>query len=188
MLKRFHVIHPVKYSIAVMIIALIALFFATRFFLMVLFPQNYREWIDKYSGQFEMSSDLVYSVIKNESNFDPNAISSVGAKGLMQITEDTFLWAKSRMNDTSSTTYKDILNPEVNIKFGTYILKLLSDEFHDEITIMCAYHAGRGNVLLWLKDSSYSKDGATFFQIPYKTTWQYAQNVRFTKKLYQMLY
>lgn len=189
MKKDGKVVRLNRYGVILLVlISLAALFFSVKFFLTVLYPMQYSDIVEKYSAEYGIDSDLIYSVIKNESNFDKNAVSSVGAKGLMQITEDTFHWAKSRMGDTSDIAYADIFDEEINIKYGTFILKLLSDEFRDQRTVLCAYHAGRGSVISWLKDERYSMDGVTFTAIPYPTTWQYSLNVIKTKEIYHFIY
>ena len=68
-----------------------------------------------------------------ESNYDTNAVSSADARGLMQMTEDAFEWVQYRMGDQSGVTYADIFDPEVAIKYGTYMLHLLLTETGDEM-------------------------------------------------------
>ena len=51
------------------------------------YPKKYQELVEKYSTQYQVDDMLVYSVIRSESRFNPNAVSNIGACGLMQITE-----------------------------------------------------------------------------------------------------
>ncbi len=55
-------------------------------------PLKYEESVKKYAGQYGVPPSVVYAVIKSESGFRPDAVSSAGAKGLMQIMPDTFSW------------------------------------------------------------------------------------------------
>ena len=96
----------------------------------------------------------MYSIIYNESRFNEYAQSNVGAKGLMQITEDTFNWAKNRLGSEDHSEYKDVFEYEINIKYGTYILSTLFKEFKTEKEVAAAYHSGRGRVNEWLSDSN----------------------------------
>ena len=105
-------------------------------------PAAYRSYVEQYSREYDVDENLVYAVAKVESNFDPNAVSSADARGLMQMTEDAFEWVQYRMGDQSGVTYADIFDPEVAIKYGTYMLHLLLTETGDEMLAICSYHAG----------------------------------------------
>ena len=65
---------------------------------------------------------ILYAFIRTESNFDPNADSDAGARGLMQITEVTFDWIKMKIAPTESLTFDDLYDPETNIRFGSYFV------------------------------------------------------------------
>ncbi len=67
-------------------------------------PLEYKNAVEKYSEEYNVDKYLVYAVIKTESGFKADALSNVGARGLMQIMEDTFDWIKFRMGDTETTT------------------------------------------------------------------------------------
>ena len=80
-------------------------------------PLRYESYGEKYSRENGLDKYLVYAVIKTESGFDPGAVSNVGARGLMQIMEDTFDWVKFRLGD-EDTRYLDMYDPETNIRYG----------------------------------------------------------------------
>ena len=111
---------------------------ATRTIYHQLYPRSYRSYVEQYSREYDVDENLVYAVAKVESNFDPNAVSSADARGLMQMTEDAFEWVQYRMGDQSGVTYADIFDPEVAIKYGTYMLHLLLTETGDEMLAICA--------------------------------------------------
>ena len=152
-----------------------------------LYPLKYEEYVDSYSQDYNVPDDLVFAVIKSESSFDPAAVSSIGAIGLMQITEDTFNWAKWRMGDTN-TIYDDLFDAETNIKYGTFILSLLLAEFKTPETALAAYHAGWGSAKKWLADNNHSIDGETIYSIPFKDTAAYVPKVIKTCSIYHKLY
>lgn len=152
------------------------------------YPKKYSEYVAKYSQEFGVDENLVYAVIRSESGFNPNAVSEVDAKGLMQITEDTFYWAHSRMDNPSDVTYDDIFDSEVNIKYGVYILRLLHDEFQQESTSIAAYHAGWGVVKGWLENPEYSSDGTVIDNIPGSKTNSYVKTVLAAKATYKKIY
>lgn len=149
-------------------------------------PLKYQEYVEFYSKQTGIDKYLIYSVIKCESSFDPSAISEDGAMGLMQVMPDTFHWVQSKLG----TNYKlnDLYNPDINIKFGSNLLKILLEEFKDTKTALSAYHAGRGVVNKWLKDKNYSKNGVSIDTTPYKETNYYIQKVIKQLEMYNNIY
>ncbi len=152
------------------------------------YPKDYSEYVTEYAADYDVDENLVYAVIRSESRFDPNAVSDIGACGLMQITQETFDWAKSRMPRDDGASYEEIFDPQVNIKYGVYILSLLLDEFSDERTAIAAYHAGWGNVKNWLSDTSHSKDGEVIDSIPFPDTNAYVNQVIHSQRIYQTIY
>ncbi len=150
----------------------------------ILYPTMYDESVEKYSGMYGIPTSLAYAVIRTESSFRPDAVSSVGARGLMQITEDTFEWAAYRMGD-ETTIYDDLFTPDTNIKFGIYILSLLKDEFVTDAEVLAAYHAGWGSVKGWLSDDTLSDDGETIHTIPFQQTANYVPKVLESAEIYK---
>ena len=67
--------------------------------------QEYQALVEQYCQEFSVEPALCYAVIRTESSFNPEATSSIGARGLMQLTEETFDWVKSRLEPQSDTTY-----------------------------------------------------------------------------------
>ena len=155
-----------------------------------LFPKKYSECISKYSQKYGVDEYFVYSIIYNESRFNEYAQSNAGAKGLMQITENTFNWAKSRLDSDDYYEYKDIFDYEVNIKYGTYILSTLRKEFKTDKEVAAAYHSGRGKVNEWLSDGNnrpldeYLKENRN----KYPAAYDYINKVDEVKKIYKKLY
>lgn len=153
------------------------------------YPLPYQEYVEAYAADYEVAPSLVYAVMATESSFEPDAVSAAGAMGLMQLTADTFDWARMRMGtqDNGMTT-DDLFDPEVNIRHGTYVLHLLREDFHSTATLLAAYNAGRTTVLNWLEDERYSQDGETLVDIPIEETRQYVLKVLQTQETYQQLY
>lgn len=151
------------------------------------YPREYNEFVDQYAAQYHVDKNLVYAIIHQESRFDPKAISRADARGLMQITEDTFDWLKMRMNDTE-TVYDDLFDPETNIKYGTYFLSLLKEEFSATSSQLAGYNAGMNITKTWLGDKTYSKDGKKLDNIPYQETANYVKIVMYNYKMYKKIY
>lgn len=182
--------HPLILRIFLSLIILsvmgVLVFFSGRSVLKTLYPLKYTEFVEVYARENNLSEDFVYSVIKCESGFENDAVSYVGAKGLMQIMPDTFDWIKSKLKDDAS--YEDIFDPELNIEYGCYLYGYLMEKYESEELALAAYHAGISNVNKWLKDTEYSDDGKTLKDIPFPSTKEYVTKVIETKKIYQKLY
>lgn len=185
--KRKKSAAPVITAVVLLIAAAAAVFFGYDFFLKYTHPIKYEEYVEKYARENRLDKYLVYAVIKTESGFDKNAVSDVGARGLMQIMEETFDWISYRMGD-ENTEYLGMFDPETNIRYGCWLLGYLCDEFGNAETAMAAYHAGRGRVNEWLNDRSISSDGVHLDKIPIPDTRHYVGKITNTMKIYKKLY
>jgi len=152
------------------------------------FPLGYQEYVLRYSTLNDLHPALVFAVIRCESSFDHLAVSEAYARGLMQITEETFEWARWRMGDDENRSFDEMFIPEVNIRYGTFILRLHLDHFGGVRETLAAYHAGRGSVTRWLEDERFSYDGVTLYTTPFRRTNAYVYNVLSTKEAYLALY
>lgn len=150
-------------------------------------PKHYSEFVTQYATEYEMDEDLIYAVIKTESDFDCNAVSNVGARGLMQIMEETFDWIKFRLGD-EETVYDDMFDPEMNIRYGAYLMDYLLEKFGDKDTAVAAYHSGAGSVSSWLEDSENSADGKRLDNIPSSTAAHYVNKINNALSNYKELY
>ncbi|MEE0266160.1 MAG: lytic transglycosylase domain-containing protein [Acutalibacteraceae bacterium] len=151
----------------------------------VLHPTDYDEYVYEYSETYNVDPNLVFAVIKTESNFDPNAESHAGALGLMQIMPETFEWLQTYKNGEASMGSEYLYEPQVNIEYGCIFLEFLLDKYSDEESAVAAYNAGFGTVDNWLADESYSTDGETLSNIPYPETKSYVKKVMLAKYYYE---
>lgn len=154
------------------------------------YPLQYQAEILDAADKYQVDPALIYGVIKTESDFNPEAQSSAGAIGLMQIVPDSFIWLQTFYTDESYEHYEfeDLWDPALNIDYGTHLLSVLLGMYHDEDTAVCAYNAGVGNVNAWLEDSRYSDDGVTLKEVPFSETENYRFTVARHKSTYQRLY
>ena len=102
----------------------------------------------------------------------------------MQLTPATAQYVAKMKGQTEY----DIYLPQTNLDFGCYYLKYLLVKFKNTDTAICAYNAGEGNVLLWLKNKDYSLDGKTLRKIPFKETSEYLKKVNLAQKKYKKIY
>lgn len=134
--------------------------------------------IEYYSYKYGVDKHLVLAIIKTESGFDPSAVSSKGAVGIMQIMPST---AKFIAEELGVENY-DLKDAKTSINFGTYYLSLLKKKYGEEHLIVSAYNAGEGRVDKWLKQGLISKDKAPFLE-----TERYLKRVKIKKKLYKII-
>ncbi len=179
--------------IAVSIILLLfflvlAVAYSRRVYLKKAYPVKYSELVEKYCAEYDLDPYFVYSVIRTESNFQPNVKSSIGARGLMQFTNDTFDWVKGRLKDKDAT-YDDMYNEEKAIEYGCYLLSYLKNNLGSNTNVLCGYHAGINITKNWLTNETYSQNGEIIYdKIPYGDTKQYVNKVLSTYKIYTELY
>lgn len=152
------------------------------------YPMEYQGVIESYSREYSLPPSFVFAVVHTESRFDPRAVSEDDARGLMQITKDTFDWVLYRMGEEEMDYDEVIFDPALNVRCGTFLLRYLYDEFGSYDLALCAYHAGRGSVNGWLADEELSDDGKTLKKIPFSDTRWYVERVNETRKIYQDLY
>ncbi len=151
-----------------------------------MYPRKYSEYVEKYAEEYGISEILLYSVINTESGFDKNAVSSANARGLTQITEDTFDWLLMKTGE--EYTFDDLFEPEISIKYGAYFLSLLQKEYAITETVAAAYHAGMGNVSSWLGNPEYSDDGQHLKKIPISDTAHYVDKIINAMEKYNSIY
>ncbi len=154
-------------------------------FLRKTYPQKYAESVEKYAAEYDVPESVVYAVIKTESGFTPDAVSLKGAIGLMQITPDTFDWLCSKTGDEANSLL--LYEPDTNIRYGTYFLSLLHNEYKAWDTVYAAYNAGRGRVNSWLASEEYNNNGR-LKDIPYEETASYVKKVEKAQSVYARLY
>lgn len=169
--------------------AVLLLNFAVEKYHEIRYPLKYFELLEDSAEENGLPPSFLFAVAHTESGFDPEAVSAVDARGLMQITRDTFDWIQHRMRLEKPLDYdRYATDPAVSAQYGAYLLRLLYDEFGSYELALCAYHAGRGNLLKWLSDPELSPDGQTLQEIPFSDTRWYVGRVLETQKSYQQIY
>lgn len=166
--------------------------------------KKYASTVTKYSKQFDISKNLIFSVIKTESNFNPFAVSRIPAYGLMQIVpksagRDSYKYLY-RKDVTPSKNY--LFNSNNNIKLGTAYLKIIKTNYlkhiqnpiSKEYCTIAAYNTGSGNVLRTFSKNrtravniiNSMKPGEVYDtlirKLPYKETRRYLTKVLKHKK------
>lgn len=152
------------------------------------YPTKYKESVELYSKKFNVDPNLVYAVIKAESNFDTKAVSKKNAIGLMQITFKTGEWGAKELK-LKDYTFDSLFNQETNIMIGCWYLSTLMKQFDNDLQLaLTAYNAGSGNVSQWLTDKRYSNDGDNLKDIPFNETSSYLKKVNEYYNVYKRIY
>ena len=145
----------------------------------LLFPTPFQDVIAGQSKKYDLKQSLILSIMRKESLFDTEASSSVGAKGLMQVTIPTaeFISKRYKLNVPNISLPDYIYTPNVNIKVGTANLNFLDDLFKANLILsIAAYNAGPGNVDKWLSDKEISAK-QWLESIPFGETRHYIRSV-----------
>ncbi|MBO5929164.1 MAG: lytic transglycosylase domain-containing protein [Clostridia bacterium] len=173
--------------LGVLVVLTMLLFVGGKWYLKTMYPLDYIDIVNQNATTFSLPPSLVLAVIHTESRFDSEAVSPVGAKGLMQLMDGTFEWIQQKLPGDPAPL-SQVFEPAINIQSGCKVLDVLFGQFEHTETVLAAYNAGIGNVSSWLKNPDYSTDGETLTVIPFKETKNYIHRVLKAQKRYQTLY
>jgi soluble lytic murein transglycosylase len=152
------------------------------------YQQKYAAQVEKYAKEFNVEEPLIYSVIRTESGFRPEVESHAGAMGLMQLMPSTFDDLQNRLDGEVRYGADSLLDPDINVRYGTYLLSQLLQKYGNIPTAAAAYNAGPAAVDGWLSDGACSTDGKTLTRIPYEETEKYVARIEHAYDLYKKLY
>lgn len=158
--------------------------------LKIIYPKTYKEIVSVYAEKYNVDENIIYSVIKAESNFKNNAVSHKEALGLMQIMEETAkdVATKYDINIDLNNSEQEILNVQNNINIGTKYLSVLIEKYQNIELAVAAYNAGTGTVDTWIDKGIINKDGSDIENIPYKETNNYVRKIIRNYNVYEELY
>jgi soluble lytic murein transglycosylase len=139
------------------------------------YPLRYSEYVRVHARQNGIDPALLAAVIYQESKFDAHAESRSGAIGLMQLTPATAHGIAVRTGGSQFET-SDLLNPEINIRYGSWYLANLFRKYGDERLVLAAYNAGQGNVDRWRAEGR---------AIAFAETRAYVAQVEHLKRVYR---
>ena len=142
------------------------------------YPLAYENLIAGHAQNYDLDPALLAAVIYRESKFDPDARSSSGAIGLMQLLPDT---AKGIALHTGGDEFvvDDLYDPEINVRYGAFYLRRLLRKYRDERLALAAYNAGQRNVDEWVANG----DGIEFAE-----TREYVDEVLELRGVYRRAY
>lgn len=144
-------------------------------------PLHHEDVIRQQADEKGVDAALIAAVIYSESKFSDQE-SSAGARGLMQITPEAAATI-ARNSDATTFELNDLSDPEINIRYGTFLLKELLDRYQgDEAAALAAYNAGPGNADKWGGADLNVED------IPFPETRAYVEEVLEKQREYRQKY
>jgi soluble lytic murein transglycosylase len=153
----------------------------------ILFPQPYWTSIEQEAAKNGLDPYMVASLIRQESEFNPAAISPANAFGLMQLLPSV---GRSMAKEEGIRRFNDIelLNPETNIRLGTRYLKQTLDKFDGQAPYaFAAYNAGDNRVTDWQAIGKYHGMDEFVESIPFTETREYVQAILRNESIYREL-
>lgn len=153
-----------------------------------LFPRPYWADLKKYSVENGLDPYLVASLIRQESEFNPIAVSRASAVGLMQLLPKT---GKLVAHQESLRRYNpsQLYTPGVNLELGTRYFRGMVDHFGGSFEYaLAAYNAGSDRVEEWLGQGKYRDEQEFVESIPFTETREYVQAIMRNASVYRLLY
>ena len=152
------------------------------------FPLPYRALLEKYARANGLDPFLVAALIRQESEFNPQAISSSKAVGLMQVMPSSGreLARKAKLRGFRPAM---LTQPETNIRLGTFYFRRLLDSCGGRVEdALASYNAGHSRVVLWRGWGHFEEASEFVETIPFAQTRDYVQIVQRNAELYRWLY
>ncbi len=160
----------IKKAINIVAVALSVLAVAAAVTLCAVFPNKYAGLVNQTADEFDLPRPLVRAVVWAESRFDPEAVSSKGALGLMQLMPSTLEECALMLGISDA----DGSDPETSLRCGCYYLDLMLKKFDgDNTAALVAYNAGELNAKKYI-------DGEALFP----ETAKYLESVAAAEKVY----
>jgi soluble lytic murein transglycosylase len=153
---------------------------------MLLYPRPYDAEVAAASRLSGLEPALIYGVIRQESLYESNAVSTANARGLMQLTLDTAR-RTARAWKRSVPESKDLFDPSTNVTLGAAHMKDLIERSGGQLPLALAgYNAGPGAVRRWLPEGDLEPD-VWIENIPYNETRAYVQRILWHTVVFEWL-
>ncbi|CAE80502.1 transglycosylase SLT domain-containing protein [Bdellovibrio bacteriovorus] len=152
------------------------------------YPRAYSEHVEKYTKKFAVPEELVWGIMRAETHYRRDAISPVGALGLMQVMPFTGHKVATLLGEKEFKAPL-LLQPETSVKIGSRYLKRLMDRFENTIPLVAAgYNAGPHRVKNWLSSFGNLETDEFIEHIPFLETRNYVKRVVSNAYIYSQLY
>ena len=178
-----------------LLVVLLVVVGVTAVYMYSTYRVEYRDIVAEICNECGVSTSLIFAIMKNESAFNVNALSSKGAIGIMQIMPSTASWIVD--NSDLRTKYNsmniDLFDAKCNIDIGVHYVEYLMKKYdNDTIKVVAAYNAGEGNVDTWIAQKVQNMNAThTEFNmedIRFEETRNYVAKVLKSRYYYEKLY
>jgi len=155
--------------------------------LALMYPRAYQATVEANASQVGLDPFLAWAIMRRESGFRPEVVSSADARGLMQIIPPTARAIASELKATTPAP-DDLYAPEINVRFGTWYLSALLDRMGHPALCAASYNAGPSAVSRWVAQRGLLPLDEWIEEIPFKETRGYVKQVLADYVVYQQLY
>jgi len=156
--------------------------------LRIVFPFPYQNEILTAADRHGIDPFLMAGLIRQESLFEPTALSSAGAVGLMQLLPRTArdLASRDGIERVDAQTLRDV---DVNVSLGALHLRELLRRHGDSVAdLLIEYNAGSGRLSRWKRHPEYGHPAVFVERIPYRETREYVRTVTENFRIYEAIY
>ena len=154
----------------------------------ILFPRPYWDELLRQARANALDPYLVASLIRQESEFNPGALSRANAYGLMQLLPQVGR-SEARSARIRNFSTSSLLVPNINIQLGTHYFKEMVTQYNGQVEYaLAAYNAGSNRVDEWLQSGKYGDIAEFVESIPFTETREYVQAIMRNAKVYRQLY
>ncbi len=152
------------------------------------YPQPYSDEVFRFSNKYGHDVLLVYSLIREESRYNKDAVSSSNARGLMQLISGTAN-DSAREVGIQQYNFNKLFEPEVNVELGSFYLRKVLDRYNGEIPLgLASYNAGPNRVAEWVDTIGYYKFDEFIEKIPITETRNYVKRILRSYGAYNAIY
>jgi soluble lytic murein transglycosylase len=153
-----------------------------------LYPLPWADELRSRTEPYELDPYLVAGLIRQESEFNPKAVSRAGAMGLMQVMPAVGRELARRLGVSSYSTSR-LHDPDISLRFGTFHFKEFLDTFQNDLELtLAAYNAGANRAREWATWGDFQEPGEFVETIPFTETRGYVQSVLRNREMYRKLY
>jgi soluble lytic murein transglycosylase len=154
----------------------------------LVFPRPYWSELKQDAENNGLDPYLVAALIRQESEFNPGAVSRANAYGLMQLIPSTGKALARRQGDRHFST-SDLLNPTINLRLGTMDLRDSINKYGGQIEYaLASYNAGDTPIRQWIALNNYKDVPEWVESIPYTETREYVQGIMRNREVYKAVY
>jgi soluble lytic murein transglycosylase len=151
------------------------------------YPRPYSATVEAAAAEFDVDPLLIWAIMRQESRYDPEALSYVGARGLMQVMPSTQVWIAEQMGEDIPPG--DAFSPQVSIRMGAWFLRFVLDYFDGDLELaIAAYNGGAGSVESWQAYPLVSDRDDLLRWIGFGETREFVERVSRNYQVYRALY